>query len=58
MKSLKGCMNYISDLRNKLKGKVNNDHPIITQVTGRNIASTTNQVRVDIYSQDSHAGVR
>ena len=37
------------DLRNKLKGRVNNDHPIITQVTGRNNASTTNQVRVYIY---------
>ena len=37
------------DLRNKLKGSVNNDYPIITQVTGRNNASTTNQVRMDIY---------
>ena len=42
------------DLRNKLKsGRVNNDCPIITQVTGRhNISAsttTTNQVRVDIY---------
>ena len=38
------------DLRNKLsKGRVNNNCPIITQVTGRNNASTTNQVRVDIY---------
>ena len=37
------------DLRNKLKGRVNNDHPIITQVTGRNNASSTNQVRVYIY---------
>ena len=42
------------DLRNKLKsGTVNNDCPIITQVTGRNNANasttTTNQVRVDIY---------
>ena len=38
------------DLRNKLcKGRVNNNHLIITQITGRNNASTTNQVRVDIY---------
>ena len=37
------------DLRNKLKGRVNNDCPIITQVTGRYNASTANQVRVDIY---------
>ena len=39
------------DLRNKLRsGRVNNDHPIITQVTGRNNTSTTtNQIRVDIY---------
>ena len=40
------------DLRNKLsKGRVNNNHPIIIQVTRRNnmTASTTTQVRVDIY---------
>ena len=40
------------DLRNKLsKGRVNNNHPFITQVSGRNnmTASTTAQVRVDIY---------
>ena len=37
------------DLRSKLKGRVNNDCSIITQVTGRNNASTTNQVGVDIY---------
>ena len=43
------------DLRNKLNsGRVNNDHPIITQVIGRNNISTSttttsNQVRVDIY---------
>ena len=45
------------DLRNKLNsGRVNNGHPIITQVTGRNNISTStattttsNQVRVDIY---------
>ena len=47
------------DLRNKLNsGRVNNGHPIITQVTGRNTTSTStsttttsNQVRVDIYPQ-------
>ena len=46
------------DLRNKLNsGRVNNGHPIITQVTGRNNISTSttttttsNQVRVDIYA--------
>ena len=45
------------DLRNKLNsGRVNNGHPIITQVTERNNISTSttntttnNQVRVDIY---------
>ena len=44
-------------MRNKLNsGRVNNGHPIITQVTGRNNISTSNtttttsnQVRVDIY---------
>ena len=42
------------DLRNKINsGRVNNGHPIITQVTGRNNISTSttttsNQVRVDI----------
>ena len=45
------------DLRNKINsGRVNNDHPVITQVNGRNNISTSttttttsNQVRVDIY---------
>ena len=51
------------DLRNKLKsGRVNNDCPIITQVTGRNNTSasttTTNQLRVDIYPRDNPAGMR
>ena len=48
-KGLHGLHFSTIDLRNKLKGRVNNDHPIITQVTGRNNAGTTNQVRVDIY---------
>ena len=38
------------DLRNKLsKGRVNNNHPIIAQVTGKNNMATTSQVRVEIY---------
>ena len=40
----------IIDLRNKLfKGKVNNNHPIIAQVTGRNNMTTATQVRVEIH---------
>ena len=52
------------DLRNKLNsGRVNNGHPIITQVTGRNNISnssttTSNQVRVDIYPWAKPAGGR
>ena len=58
------------DLRNKLNSgrdnRVNNGHPIITQVTGRNNISiittstttTNNQVRVDIYPQARLAGGR
>ena len=38
------------DLRNKLsRGRVNNNHPIIAQVMGRENMTTTAQVRVDIY---------
>ena len=38
------------DLRNKLsKGRVKNNHPIITQVTRRNNMTTATQVRVEIY---------
>ena len=38
------------NLRNKLsKGRVNNNCPIITQVTGRNNMTTAAQVRVEIY---------
>ena len=37
-------------LRNKLsKSRVNNNHPIITQVTGKNNTAITSQVRVKIY---------
>ena len=44
------------DLRNKLsKGRVNNNHPIIAQVTEKNM-TTTSQVRVEIYPLPSHAG--
>ena len=39
-----------TDLRNKLsKGRVNNNCPIIAQVTGRENMTTNAQVRVDIY---------
>ena len=39
------------DLRNKLsKGRVNNNHPIIAQATGKNNMSTASQVRVEIYA--------
>ena len=45
------------DLRNKLpKGRVNNNHPIITQVTGRENMTTNAQVRVGIYPLGNHAG--
>ena len=45
------------DLRNKLStGRVNNNHPIITQVTGRENMTTNTQVRVDIYPPCNHAG--
>ena len=38
-----------TNLRNKLsKGRVNNIHPIFTQVTGRNNMTTATQVRVEI----------
>ena len=39
-----------TDLRNKLsKGRVNNNCPIITQVTGKNNMTTASQVRLEIY---------
>ena len=47
------------DLRNKLsRGRVNNNHPIITQVTGRENITANAQVRVDIYPPPpcNHAG--
>ena len=45
------------DLRNKLsKGRVNNNCPIIAQVTRNNNMTTTSQVSVEIYPLPSHAG--
>ena len=45
----------IIDLRNKLsRGRVNNNHPIITQVTGRENITANAQVRVDIYPPPMH----
>ena len=44
------------DLKNKLsKGRVNNNHPIIAQVTGKNSMTTASQVRVEITPLPSHA---
>ena len=45
------------DLRNKLsKGRVNNNHSIITQVTGKDNMTTTSKVRMEIYPLPSHTG--